>query len=184
MKYNYNWDAVRAMYEAGEAVTVIAKKPQMPSKQAICVRANNENWTRRSEVDQGELIPFDGLTDKQRVVVKEVSEGMPQKWAAAVAGVHETTVSDWKRDPVFANAVLAATGVFAKRQLRKVTDATDWRSGMAMLERHVATRDHFAPANAHKGMTGATFNVLGHVNLGFDRTEAAESLPLIEGETA
>ncbi len=174
MTSRFDWLAIRAMYEAGDSMSSISRKDGMPSKQAISKRAMDEGWT---QVDkplelQMQVIPFDGLSDKQRVVVTEMAQGLPQKHAAAIAGVNETTVSAWKAEsPSFRNACQAAIAVMARAQLGKITKSEDWRSGLAMLERHPATRDDFAPANAQRGMTGTTFNVLGHVNLGFDRIE-------------
>ena len=49
--YNYDWDAIRAMWEAGDSANSIAKKPGMPSKQAICQHANTEEWQRIDEID-------------------------------------------------------------------------------------------------------------------------------------
>jgi hypothetical protein len=133
----------------------------------------DEGWTQIDKPPPSlDVIPFDGLTDAQRVVVTEVAQGLPQRHAAAIAGVTEQTVSVWKsQSPKFLNAMQSAVAVMARSQLAKITKSEDWRSGLAMLERHPATRDEFAPANAQKGMTGTTFNVLGHVNLGFERLE-------------
>lgn len=182
MPSKFDWLAIRAMWEAGDSASSIAEKEGMPSKQAICNHANDEGWTKIDKPPPKlDVIPFDGLSQTQRVVVTEMASGLPQKYAAAIAGVSERTVSLWKAEnEAFANAVQAAIGVMAKAQLGKIAQSEDWRSGLAMLERHPATRDDFAPANAQRGMTGTTFNVLGHVNLGFDRIE---DKPVIEGQT-
>jgi len=173
MNPTYDWLSIRAMWEAGDSASSIAEKDGMPSKQAICNHANEEGWTKIDKPPPKlDVIPFDGLSQTQRVVVTEMAEGLPQKYAAAIAGVSERTVTLWKAEnPAFSNAVQAAIGVMVKSQLGKIAKSDDWRSGLAMIERHPATRDDFAPANAHRGMTGTTFNVLGHVNLGFDRLE-------------
>lgn len=168
--YHYDWDAIRAMWEAGDSASSIAKKSGMPSKQAICNHANSQGWQRVDEIDaELDIIPFDKLSVTQCIVVKEVAKGLPQKWAAAIAGVHETTVSDWKKLPEFANALQAATGVFVRKQLGKVTGSTDWRAGMALIERHPATRGDFVPPSAGKATGQFNFNVLGQVSVGFDR---------------
>jgi len=173
MNPTYDWLAVRAMWEAGESASSIAEKDGMPSKQAICNHANEEGWTKIDKLPPSlDVIPFDGLSDKQRIVVTEMATGLPQRHAAAIAGVNEATVSVWKAEnPKFLNACHAAVAVMARAQLGKITKSEDWRSGLAMLERHPATRDEFAPANSQRGIGQTTFNVLGHVNLGFDRLE-------------
>ena|SRR5688572_12974801 len=92
-------------------------------------------------------------SDTQRVVVTEVAGGLPQKYAAAIAGVSESTVTRWKADDErFTRALQAAIGVMTKTQLRKIVQSDDWRSGLAMIERHPATRDDFAPANAQEAL--------------------------------
>lgn len=179
------WSQVRAMWEAGNSAGSISRKSGMPSKQSICVRAKSEAWERVDEHDaELDVIPFDGLSIEQQVVVKEMARGLPQKWAAAVAGVAEVTVSRWKTEHVdFAKAVQAATGVFVRRQLSKVVESQDWRSGLAMIERHPATRGEFSPPNVQRGMmVGPTFNVLGQVQVGIQRGDYG--LPEIGHESA
>jgi hypothetical protein len=182
MNPTYDWLAVRAMWEAGESASSIAEKDGMPSKQAICNHANAEGWTKIDAPPtlQMEVIPFDGLSDKQRIVATEIAQGLPQRHAAAIAGVTEQTVSVWKAEnPKFLHACQAAVAVMAKAALGKINKSEDWRSGLAMLERHPSTRDEFAPANAQRGIGQATFNVLGHVNLGFDRIEDRAKEPVL-----
>ena len=171
--YNYDWGAIRAMWEAGEAATSIAKKAGMPCKQAICQRANKEEWQRVDALDaELEVIPFEGLDDRQRVVVTRMAKGLPQKWAAKYAGVSEDTVTRWKQsNQAFAAALEAATAVFVDKQLAKVAESSDWRSGLALVERHPATRGDFAPPNAGRGLGQTTFNVLGQVQVGIERLE-------------
>jgi len=177
----FDWIAIRAMFEAGDSISSIARHPGYPSKQAISRRSIDEGWTVIDAVPvEMELIPFDGLSETQRIVIKEVATGLPQRHAAAIAGVTEQTVSSWKADnPKFLHAMHAAIAVMTRKQLGKITESADWRSGLAMLERHPATRDEFAPANAQRGMTGTTVNVLGHVNLGFDRILEHTQEPLV-----
>jgi hypothetical protein len=167
----YDWHAIRAMWEAGEAANSIAQKDGMPCKQAICQRANKEHWERIDGLDaELEVIPFEGLDDRQRTVVTRMAKGLPQKWAAAYAGVSEDTVTRWKQgNEAFAAALRAATAVFVDKQLGKVAESTDWRSGLALMERHPATRGEFVPPNAGRPAGQFNFNVLGQVSVGFDR---------------
>lgn len=183
--YNYDWNAIRAMWEAGDSSSAIADKPGMPSKQAICNHANSEGWVRIEKPGpELDVIPFDGLTDKQRIVVTRMAKGLPQKWAAAYAGVSEDSVTRWKKEiPEFALALQAATAVFVDRQLAKVADSEDWRSGLALIERHPASRGDFSPPSAGRGMMiGNTFNVLGQVSVGIERAQTQTQV--IEAEQA
>lgn len=160
------------MWEAGESASSIAGKDGMPSKQAICNHANAEGWTKIDKpMPELAIIPFEGLTDDQRFIIAQIADGATQRLAAQMAGRHETTISDWKRDETFSRALLAAKAAKVKRRLRKIDESDDWRAAGWLLERDPDSRDDFIPPNASRGMTGTTFNVLGHVNLGFDRLE-------------
>lgn len=173
MNPRFDWLAIRARFEAGDTISSISRSPGMPSKQAISRRAIDEEWTQIDKPPpELTVVNFDGLSETQCIVIKEVANGLPQKHAAAIAGVSERTVTGWKAEiPAFANALQAAVAVMARSQLNKIVKSDDWRSGLAMLERHPATREEFAPANAQRGLPGMSFNVLGHVNLGFDRLQ-------------
>lgn len=176
----FDWFAIRAMFEAGDSLGSISRHEGMPSKQAISVKARAEKWTRladrkatpvNSSIASSEFMPFDGLNDRQRLIVHEIANGATQRLAGQMYGVHETTLSDWKRQfPVFANAILAAKAAKVRRRLSKIDESTDWRAAGWLMERDPDSREEFSPPNAGRGfMTGTTFNVLGHVNLGFDR---------------
>jgi len=186
----FDWFAIRAMFEAGDSISSIAKHEGMPSKQAISVRSRAEKWrvlgrqsrqlTQRQPSipvsTEAEVIPFDGLDDKQRAIVQEIADGATQRLAGQMYGVHETTLSNWKNTvPGFAHAILAAKAAKVRRRLSKIDESADWRAAGWLMERDPDSRDEFSPPNAGKGfMTGNTFNVLGHVNLGIER-EAKET---------
>lgn len=171
------------MFEAGEGITSIAKKPEMPSKQAISQRALKDGWQRLPSIDRSSddltLIPFDGLNDEQRLIVQEVANGATQRLAAEMAGHHETTISDWKKsNPKFARAILAAKAAKVRRRLAKIDTSPDWRAAGWLMERDPDSRDEFSPPNAGKGLGQTTFNVLGHVNVGFDRDDDKRLSPV------
>lgn len=166
------WDAVRAMWMAGESASSIGSKEGMPCKQMICRKANNEGWERVDSVDESlELIPFAGLSDKQRFAITKIAEGLPKKHAAALAGVHPTTLSDWiSQNTDFANALQAAIAAKTYRRLQKVEKAEDWKASTWLLERDKDSKDDFAAPRGPPPVM-ATFNVLGHVQTGIARAE-------------
>lgn len=180
------WDAVRAMWMAGNSASSIAKKEGMPCKQAICVKAKDEGWERVDEVDESlELIPFDGLTDRQRFAITKIAEGLPKHQAAALVGVHRTTLSDWiSHDPTFATALQAAIAAKTYRRLRKVETTEDWRAQSWLLERDKDSRDDFGAPKVFAPPIAATFNVLGQVQVGLQRSEQLEAPKVIEHEPA
>lgn len=185
------WEAVRAMWMAGNSASSIAKKDGMPCKQAICVKAKEEGWERIDEVDESlELIPFDGLDDRQRFAITKIAEGLPHRHAAALVGVHRTTLSDWiKNIPAFATALQAAIAAKTYRRLQKVESTEDWRAQSWLLERDKDSRDDFGAPKPIIAPTGQfNFNVLGQVQVGLQRSEQqtieAQPLPAIEHEQA
>ena len=176
----FDWIAIRAMFEAGDSISSIARHPGYPSKQAISRRSIDEGWT---VIDRPPpelaMIPFGGLNDQQRYIVTEIAKGATQRLAAQMAGRHESTVSDWKKDEVFSRALMAAKAAKVKRRLDKIDTSADWRAAGWLLERDVDSMDEYMPPNSSRGMTGTTFNVLGHVNLGFDRILEHTQEPLV-----
>jgi len=181
MKSKFDWIPIRAMFEAGDSISSIARHEGYPSKQAISKRSIDEGWT---VIDRPPpeltIIPFDGLTEEQRFVVTQVANGATQRLAAQMAGYHETTVSEWTKDPKVKRALMAAKAAKVKRRLDKIDTSGDWRAAGWLLERDVDSRDEYMPPNSSRGMTGTTFNVLGHVNLGFERLEDKREGLLIE----
>jgi hypothetical protein len=72
---------------------------------------------------------------------------------------------------------MAAKAAKVKRRLDKIDTSPDWRAAGWLLERDIDSREDFVPPNSSRGMTGNTFNVLGHVNLGFDRLDDHQRIP-------
>ena len=180
----FDWVKIRALFEAGNGITAIAKMPEMPSKQAISQRAHREEWKRIGQVDpltpSIEMIPFDGLDETQRFVINEIANGSTQRLAANLVGYNEHTITEWKKDTQFARALLAAKAAKVGHRLQKINRSEDWRAAGWLMERDPDSRDEFMPPNSSKGMTGTTFNVLGHVHVGFDRLEEKSEIPRIE----
>jgi len=170
----FDWPAIRALYEAGESPAHIEQRPGMPTRQAIHGRIKKEGWIVIGKPDESmKLIDFEGLSVEQQLVIQEVSQGATQRQAAAIAGVHESTVSDWKAEnPRFAKAMAAGKAVKVRRRIGKIEESTDWHSQAWLTERDQDSRAEYAPPASSRGtFTGNTFNVLGHVSLGIERDE-------------
>lgn len=177
------WDAVRAMWEAGESAYNIERKDGMPTRTAICARAKSEGWQKVNDTDvEMELIPFDGLNDKQRFAVTKMAEGLPKKHVAALCGIDPTTLSRWLSDNAdFARAAQAAIAAKTYRRLQRVEKAEDWKASTWLLERDKDSREDFgAPKQAPPA--AFNFNVLGHVAVGLDRVDSPQPT-LIEGNS-
>ena len=185
----FDWVKIRALFEAGNGITAIAKMPDMPSKQAISQRAHKEEWRRIGQLDPStpsiEMIPFEGLSEEQRYVIQEIANGSTQRLAAQMLGYNENTISLWKQDTRFTRALLAAKSAKVQYRLGKIHKSEDWPAAGWLMERDPDSRDEFMPPNSSKGMTGTTFNVLGHVHVGLERESLPdhreEGRPVIEG---
>ncbi|MDR0929787.1 MAG: hypothetical protein LBM74_08800 [Oscillospiraceae bacterium] len=62
------------------------------------------------------------LTPKQRLAAELLGMGRTQREAAAQAGVHERTVSNWMRLPEFRQACDEATGAFVQAMRPRAWD--------------------------------------------------------------
>ena len=183
----FDWVKIRALFEAGNGITAIAKMPEMPSKQAISQRAHKEGWERVGQLDQSIestalVAAMSYLDDRQKFVIQEIANGSTQRLAANLAGCHETTISDWKLNPKFSMALIAAKAAKVGVRLRKIHQSEDWRAAGWLMERDPDSRDEFMPPNSSRGMTGTTFNALGHVNVGFERAEEQREIPVLRSE--
>src|SRR5690242_489823 len=79
-------------------------------------------------------------------ILDGVAKGLPLKAAAALAGVGETTLHDWRRaDPAFDQAVARAEALSIAEHAETIRGASksDWKASSWWLERRHA--DLFAP---------------------------------------
>lgn len=79
MAKGYDWETVRARWEAGASANSIATLPGMPSRQAIDKRAKKENWVRDLEPAIKRKV-----AEKVAGVATEVAERNPEKIAEVI----------------------------------------------------------------------------------------------------
>jgi len=173
------WDAVKAMWMAGNSASSIGNKQGLPTKQAICDRIKSEGWERIDKPDESlAVIPFDGLSPQQQIVATKIGQGLTQKDAAAFAGITPETVSVWvKNDPNFLKAKQAAVAVKAARRVKRIEDAEDWRAATWLLERDPDSRTDYGPPRAPvPTLPHMMFNVLGQVQVGMDRSPEPQAI--------
>jgi len=76
--------------------------------------------------------------DLKSAILELVEKGLSLSRAAQAAGIHRSTVADWKRkDETFAADVGRAEALFIGRMVETIADAaqTDWRAGVELLKR-------------------------------------------------
>jgi hypothetical protein len=167
-KPGLDWTAIRECWEAGQSARSLANRFPV-TRQGIEYRAKQEEWTR---TPQAEAITATGtlqrteqpktardralsVLDARRTpaamqrILDALREGSTRRMAARLARIPESSVRDWLEvDEEFAALAKAAEAEFAAAAVKRVSDAGrrgEWRADMALLERHPATRQEFAP---------------------------------------
>lgn len=172
-----NWALIKTLYESGEKAPDISRSMGgHPSKQAIYKRAKKEDWVNpESTRETLERLPvpntvWDTLSDKQKIVIEAFALGAATiEEAAARATVNKSTVQRWKKDEAFA-ALCQTARLQARDELVnniKRFGEKEWRPNAFLLER--LWKSEFGQNQAI--VQGHTFNVLGSINLGIDRSE-------------
>jgi hypothetical protein len=193
------WAEIRQRYEAGETAGKISKSlGGSPSKVAINKRARKEGWTvitRLSDkypalANGNPIIDIDklgqDLPENRAVIVALLGEGCSYKLAASAVGISDRTLRDWReKDPAFAakcQAARAADMAEVMASIKRMAK-TDFNAAKFRAERDPLTRDEYGTAANRGGILGTTINVLGHVNVGIERSLGPiEDAPIIDGE--
>jgi transposase-like protein len=180
----FDWRLIQTRFESGESLGQISRSlGGHPSKQAISKRARKEDWeiygTAENAVDLVDA-PMSLLTSGQwgkctpenkARVVNALREGATFKIAAALIGISDRTLRDWRKDdPAFAAMCEAAQAEDMAETMAtlKRMSRTDANIAKFRASRHRLTRDEYgSDTPAH--FTGNTFNVLAGVDLGIKR---------------
>ena len=169
----YDWELIRARWEAGESANSIAREPDQPSRQAIDKHAKAEQWQKHVNPSQVVAIAppevWDQLNDKQKVVVNAFALGCKSfRQAALRAGVGESTVSGWKKDDNFRSLCEAARLRKRDAWVASIEEQgeRDWRAHAFLLKSLHA--EEFGEQN-RAPQVGNQFNILGGINLGIER---------------
>ncbi len=81
-------------------------------------------------------------------ICKDIENGLPQKQAAIINGVGESTFYEWvKEKPEFAESVKKALSTFMKKHIQRINIASNksWQASAWMLERRF--KDEYATKN-------------------------------------
>lgn len=96
--------------------------------------------------------------ERRDIIVDGVRNGLTYRLAAAKAGIHEDTVTDWKsKHPDFSERLLVAEAEAAQEALVRIGSASkdDWRAAAWILEhRHPNDYGKTVTENQHTGKDG------------------------------
>jgi hypothetical protein len=84
-----------------------------------------------------------------RVLLEAIRNGLSQKFASKLAGIHPSTLKDWRdSDPLFARELEAARAEFVQKHVGRIDNHSkrNWMASAWLLER-TEPRD-FGPAHA------------------------------------
>jgi hypothetical protein len=180
------WEKVRALAEADVPFSQIEKMPDMPTKQAISLKAAKDNWSLsidpedETELDAvykpllRHLLGRDSPEARQKVL-DVLAAGGSLELASALIGMTSQTIRNWRKDDEeFEMLCRTAQGTGLIKPTRTLARAADndWQAAKYVLERNPLTRAAYAgPSGTLPGNT--TFNVLGQVSVGITRQDDA-----------
>jgi hypothetical protein len=174
---DYDWPYIRMRYEAGETAYAISKRMGgKPTKQAIQKRANKEAWgtdqatpdepkrvTSLPVVAEALSIKSRKLTnDVLRVLFDRIADGAPEYIAAQAAGIHPTTLIDWKgQDEQLRDAIQRVRAGKLSDWVKRIDRASenDWKAAQALLQAAPETREHFGKGDSG----GSKLEIVIHV---------------------
>jgi transposase len=90
------------------------------------------------ELQKGAGRPSKRTPAIEKIILDALAAGLPYRAAAGRAGIHETTLIEWrKNDPDFELAVEKANSVAISRNMQIIQDAAadNWAAGAWILER-------------------------------------------------
>lgn len=184
---HFDWPLIRTRFEAGESLGQISRSlGGHPSKQAISKRARKEGWQvydpgeKAVDVVDGVDAPLMLLSSGQwgkctpenkARVINALREGATYKIAAALIGISDRTLREWRqKDPGFAAMCEAAQAEDMQETMAtlKRMSRTDPNIAKFRAQRHRLTRDEYGNDEPDR-FIGNTFNVLGRLSLGIER---------------
>ena len=170
----YDWPYIRLRYESGETAYTISKRMGgKPSKQAIMKRAAKEGWEQgQASPELPARLPIVAaalnvesrkLTDEVlQIILGMVANGSPEGIAAQAAGIHPTTLIDWKKqDPRLKDAIHRARAGKLSEWIARIDSASqkDWKAAQALLQAAPETRDQFGKTDGKGSKLEIVINI-------------------------
>ncbi len=178
MTKKYDWDTIRARYEAGENSNVISKSlGGSPTRHGIRKRAKREGWlsilpdTKQAvrNLPSVKEPSFPRAASKElgkrtegnaRIMLTAFERGAPPKLASGLVGLTQSQLKTWMdEDPQFAMEIMSRTAQAAAEHLRGIGNAEDWKAWKWLLERNPFSREEFGAQRTEKAQPTIVLNI-------------------------
>ncbi|MCZ6775293.1 MAG: hypothetical protein O7D34_02410 [Ignavibacteria bacterium] len=178
MTNKYDWDTIRARYEAGDNANVISKSyGGSPTRHGIRKRAKREGWLSilpdakqavRNLPSVQEPLFQRAASDElgkrtvgnTRLLLAAFERGAPPKLASGLVGLTQRQLKTWMdEDPQFAMEIMSRTAQAAAEYLRGIGDAADWKAWKWLLERNPFSREEFGTQRTEKVQPKIVLNI-------------------------
>ena len=178
MKKKYDWDAIRARYEAGENSSVISKIcGGRPTRHGIRKRALREGWLSISTDTKQAVRNLPSIQEPSfpraasnelgkrtvgnaRLLLSAVERGAPPKLAADLIGLTRDQIKAWMNDDSqFAMEIRSRAAQVVLGYARRIGDADDWKAWKFLLERSPIAREEYGTQRAEKAQPIIILNI-------------------------
>ena len=178
MKKKYDWDAIRARYEAGENSSVISKIcGGRPTRHGIRKRALREGWLEVSTDTMEAVRKLPSVQEPSfpraasnelgkrtvgnaRLLLSAVERGAPPKLAADLIGLTRDQIKAWMNDDSqFAMEIRSRAAQVVLGYARRIGDADDWKAWKFLLERSPIAREEYGTQRAEKAQLNIILNI-------------------------
>src|SRR6185369_10263704 len=179
VKPGVDWDLIKADFDAGasirECVRLQCARGVNITKRAIEKRRDKEGWDKASAaynaatklpsvIAQATGLATTNIRTAERAgaILQSFQSGLPQKTAARLASIAESTLIDWrKEDPAFDDQCDAAQEQWHASMIGHVEAAAprDWKAAQWRLQTHNKTKGEYAEKNSG----GPSINVMVNI---------------------
>jgi len=178
MTNKYDWDTIRARYEAGENSYVISKSyGGTPTRQGVSKRAKREGWlsilpdTKQAvrnlpsvQERACQRATSDELGKRSvgntRLLLAAFERGVSPNIAADLIGLTPNQLKAWMSDDhQLTMEIRSRAAQVAGEYLRGIGDADDWKAWKWLLERSPISREEFGSQRAEKVQPTIILNI-------------------------
>jgi hypothetical protein len=173
MKPGVDWVSIRNQYEAGIASVRKLARMHGISHTAINKRIVSHGWKPLAggvsvpvitETTLAQHPTAPDIEAKKQQIAGHLANGTTPNMAADLADVRRETVTAWlESDTEFSELCKRAQSVWAQKRVNDINLASekgDWRAGLALLERHPATKaDYGNPKDSGGPKVEIVFNM-------------------------
>ena len=179
MTQKYDWDSIRARYEAGENSSVISKIfGGIPTRHGIRKRAIREGWLSISTDTKQAVRNLPSIQEPSfpraasnelgkrtegntRLLLTAFERGASPKIAAGLVGLSLDQLKEWVNDDhQLAMEIMSRSAQVTGEYQRNIGDADDWKAWKWILERSPFSREEFGAQRIEKEMPTIVLNII------------------------